>query len=215
LAASATWQSKEARVARSLGSGRLGLARWLFILAAVLLLAAGCPGNVKRKWSEEVALDDGRIITIDRFVMFKQTNSFAGDAYNSTDLASRLGFQGELETLPIWSDVLVPILLYHDAGRQQWVIVATTSNCETWNGRGSPFPMYWEYRVSGGKWMQTKLSEASIGRKTNLFFSYEPKLPAREISVSLKEIELKQHPFAKEYLTVVGDIKEICGRRPP
>ena len=123
-------------------------------------------------------------------------------------------FQGELKALPTWSAVLVPILLYHDAGAQQWVIVATTSNCETWRRNGSPFPLYWEFQISNGRWVQTKLSEASIGRKTNLFFSYEPKLPARQISLQLKEQELKDNNFAREYLTIVGTRNAICGRRP-
>lgn len=186
---------------------------WALLLVVGLLPIAGCSGNVERKWSEEVELDDGKVIVIDRFAMFKESNSLAGDAYNATDLTSRLGFQGELEALPVWSDVLVPILLYHDVGSQQWVIVATTSNCDTWYQNGGPVPPYWEYRISDGKWLKTSLSETSIGRKTNLFFSYVPDLPARKLSREMKNDVLKQNDFEKKYLSIVGDLKRDCMKR--
>jgi hypothetical protein len=179
-----------------------------------LLPLSGCAGEVERRWSEEVELDGGKSIVIDRYVKFSQSNSLAGDAYSSTDFESKLVFKDELTALPSWDIALVPIVLDQDPETHEWVIVATTSNCDTWYEKGGPVPPYWEYRLSGDRWIpQKKLSEASIGRKTNRFFNYEPDLPARRLSRQLKAEILRKNDFAKKYLSVVGDMKRTCMKR--
>jgi hypothetical protein len=175
--------------------------------------AGGCSGAVERSWSEDVALDDGRVIVIDRYVKFTQSNAFGGGAYSSTDLESSLSFRDELSSLPAWSVPLVPTVLYQDSSSGEWVIVATTGNCDTWFEGGSPVPPYWEYRLKNGKWSQSRLSTSSIGRSTNLFFDYEPSSPARRISVDIKSHWLSTHDFAKDYLKVGADIKVNCMQR--
>ena len=156
----------------------------LFLSSALSLLPTiGCtPGKVTREWSEEVALDDGRIITIDRYVAFRESNSWAGDAYNATEIRSTISFRGELSKLPDWDVPLIPILLYKDASSDDWVVIATTSSCEIWSARGRPEPPYWEYRANPGGWRPASLSTGAFGRKSNLFFTYEDKLPEKKIT---------------------------------
>jgi hypothetical protein len=186
----------------------------LGILLHCLLPLSGCAGAVDRNWSEEVGLDGGKVITIDRHVKFRESNSFAGDAYNSTDIESRLSFTGEHSSLPAWRVALVPVLLYRDKTADEWVIVATTSNCDTWYQKGGPVPPYWEYRLTGGQWQESKLSEASLGRKTNLFFNYEPKLPARTLTRQVKDEVIKRNAFAELFLSVTSDSRFNCGYAP-
>jgi hypothetical protein len=182
-------------------------------LFLALLPMSGCAGEFERRWTEEVELDDGKVIEVSRYVKFTESNSISGDAYSSTGLESTLNFKGEFSELPTWSVPLVPILLYRDMTKSEWVIVATTSNCDTWYDHGSPVPPYWEYRLKNGKWSESKLSMSSIGRATNLFFDFEPSLPARRMSVDIKNRWLSAHDFAKDYLKIEADIKVNCMQR--
>jgi hypothetical protein len=187
------------------------------VLGALLLCLLplnGCAGEVDRSWSEEVALDGGKVITIDRHVKFRESNSFAGDAHNSTDIESTLSFTGDLYSLPAWKVALVPVLLYSNETTHEWVIVATTSNCDTWYQKGGPVPPYWEYRLTGGQWQESRLSEASLGRKTNLFFNYEPQLPTPTLTRPIKDKVIKSNAFAEKYLSIVAELKSKCGYAP-
>jgi len=181
------------------------------VLVAIAMIPVGaCSGTVERHWSEEVSLDDGTVIVIDRYVKFRETNSLAGDAYGSTDLKSTLAFVGDLSKLPSWDVPLFPLVLYRDERSGEWVVVATSSNCEVWEERGSPKPPYWEYRLKSDKWVQSSLSEMSLDRKTNLFFNYEPNLPAGKLSLDLKDQIIKHNDFAKDYLSIRRDAKTNC-----
>ena len=180
-------------------------------LAAILSTTAACSGVVERKWSEEVELDDGTVIVIERQVKFRESNSLAGDAYSTTQLEGTLGFTGENSSLPAWDVPLTPILLFRDQSLNEWVIVATTSNCDTWYEQGKPVPPYWEYRLRADNWLPSKLSDSSMGRKTNLFFDFEPALPAKKLSLEAKRRVLASKDFAKKYLSVIADLKSRCG----
>jgi hypothetical protein len=180
------------------------------LVALATIPALGCSGEVERRWSEDVALDDGKVIVVDRHVRFRESNSLAGDAYSSALLAATLSVPGTKPELPAWKDSLVPIVLYRDSSSGEWVAVATTSNCETWNERGRPAPPYWEYRFRNNQWISSTLSEASLGRKSNLFFDFEPGLPNRKISLEVKEQTLARHNFGKKYLRVDPEIRSNC-----
>jgi hypothetical protein len=179
------------------------------LTAMVLAALEGCSGIADRGWSEEVDLDDGQLLVIDRYVKFQSSHSIAGDAHSSTDLESTLAFPKSLG-LATWSAPLVPILLYRDPAANEWVIVATTSNCDTWYLEGKPEPPYWEFRHQSGKWLRSRVSGASIGRKTNLFFDFRPSLPARKISRELKAYVLGSKDYAKKYLSVDATVTTNC-----
>jgi hypothetical protein len=185
-------------------------ALYTMLLLLGLIPVGGCSGVAERSWTEDVALDDGRVIVIDRYVKLKQSNALGGGAYSSTDLESKLTFRDEMSALPAWSVPLVPIVLFHDQPAGEWVIVATTGNCDTWYEHGKPLPPYWEYRLRNGKWLESKLSKASIGRKSNLFFDYESKVPAKRLTQEIKHHVIATNDFAKDYLGVNADIKMNC-----
>lgn len=197
-----------------MNSQRQPYVRVLFgALFLALLPVSGCTGEVERRWTEDVELDGGKVIEVDRHVKFTESNSISGDAYSSTNLESALTFKGELSELPAWSVPLVPILLYRDMTKSEWVIVAVTSSCDVWADRGSPVPPYWEFRLISGRWAESPLSQASIGRRTNLFFDYEPDLPTHKISVAIKKQVVQRNDFGNKYLSIVGDMKRPCTPR--
>jgi hypothetical protein len=176
-----------------------------------LAVVAGCgffdSGN--RTWSEEVQLDDGRVITIDRHVEFDASNALGGGAYSATESKSTLSFQGDLAALPAWDVPLMPLVLYQDAETMEWAIVATTTTCLVWSSRGKPVPPYWEFRLRGVVWEQVALSPTSFGRNTNLLFEYTQKLSARQFTVPAKA-DLVPLEAARKYVVVLRDATTNC-----
>jgi len=191
------------------------LKRVLFLATLVLLATLGAcewlTGRAVREWSEEVALRDGRTITIQRHVEFDYSNSLAGDAYSSKERKSTLAFRGDLATLPLWDFPLVPLVLYEDPDSSEWVIVATTDNCEVWDVRGRPQPPYWEFRLKGSQWTEVMITDASFGQATNLFIGYQSGLPAKKITVGLTEAYVRRTLVADIYRSIRSDGRSGCG----
>jgi hypothetical protein len=181
-------------------------------VAIAIVLVIGCSGEVERRWSEEVALDDGETIVVERYVRFRESNSLAGDAYSSNLLAATLTAPEAKPKMQTWDVPLVPLVLYRDASSYEWVVVATTHSCDDWAKRGSPTPPYWEFRFVDGGWVQVPLSSASIGRKTNLFFDYEPSLPARHLTNETKVAINSRGGFGRDYLSVLAEGRSGCNR---
>jgi hypothetical protein len=175
----------------------------LFLIAVTVGLG-GCEfyGDKERTWTEDVVLDDGTQVTIERHVKFTDHNSLAQDSYGAIETEATLQFQGHFSALPTWSDALIPLVLYRSHAAGEWVIVAKTSACEIWRNRGKPIPPYWEYRIKDGKWQMTALSAESIGRKTNLFFNYHAGLPSKHMTIDDKRRDRASHNTWKPYLQV-------------
>jgi hypothetical protein len=160
-----------------------GTARAAAVVAA--MMASGCDTGV-RTWSEEVALDDGSVITIDRHVEQLMSSSIGGGAFSGVETKAMLSFRGDLAALPQWDLPLMPLLLYRDTEASEWVLVATSTTCEIWYRRGMPEGHYWEFRQRGTDWVEVPLSETSFERRTNLLFEYTEPLPARYITLAMK-----------------------------
>jgi hypothetical protein len=157
-------------------------------VVVIVILSAACDflSSGDRTWSEEVALDDGTVITIDRHVEQRMSSAIGGSAFSATETTSTLAFRGDLAALPQWNVPLMPLLLYRDSESAEWVIVATSTTCEVWYRRGMPEGHYWEFRLRGTEWIEVPLSETSFGRRTNLLFEYAEPLPAKHITLSTK-----------------------------
>lgn len=88
-------------------------------LALLVLLqsVAGCGfyGDKERTWTEDVLLDDGTQLQIQRHVKFTDHNSLAQDSYGAVESEATLQVLDKYSTLPVWSDALIPLLLYRDS----------------------------------------------------------------------------------------------------
>lgn len=103
------------------------------------------------------------------------------------------------------------LLLYRDQTRGgQWVIVATTTSCYVWNLRGEPPSLYWEYRLGPQGWQEVMLSPTSIGRKTNLLFSYQQRLGTRHITVADRQTRESDTRIDKHFLAIQGTQQVDC-----
>jgi len=194
---------------KTLGMVTLLVSAWL----------AGCNqyGDKQRAWTEDVILDDGTALVIERSVHFTDHNSLAQDSYGADEKDATLKFTGAQATLPAWSAPLIPMVLYRAAQTNDWVIVATTSSCELWYERGAPIPPYWEFRIVQGKWREIALTPQSIGQKTNLFLSYHPGLPAKHVTMQVKRQYWSDERTARKYQQVLSADETLpyCGYWSP
>jgi hypothetical protein len=193
---------------RARGVGRL-------VPIALVVVAAGCEqltGHAVRDWSEDVALDDGRTVLIERHVEFDSSNSLAGDAYSSREAKSRITFRGDLGNLPPWEVPLIALVLYQDAATSEWVVVATTSNCDTWRAWHEPQPKYWAFRLRGSAWVESPVSESSFGRSTNLFIGYEPRLSTSHITIATTKRYIANPAVVETYKSIRADGRSKCAR---
>lgn len=189
---------------------------WLAYVVAVapvpaLYLAAFLlSGPITRKWTEDVLLDDGSIIQVERTVKFNETNSVSGDAYNAVETDATISFTGEFSKLPPWRAPLMALVMYRDKETKEWVIVATTTSCYVWNMRNEPEPMYWEFRLNSGGWMETPLSDVSIGRPANLLHRYQSTLKTKHITIADRRRIEDDPEMGKEFRTILADDKVNC-----
>jgi len=183
---------------------------------AILALSAACErltGHAVRDWSQDVALDDGRTIVIDRHVEFDSSNSMAGDAYSVRETRSTISFRGDLATLPKWDFDLRPLVLYQDSVTSEWVVVATTTNCDTWRAWYEPPLAYWEFRLSGPAWSERyPLFEASFGRLTNLFTGYESGVPSKHVTTALTRQYTDHAGIDRDYRSIRQDAGTNCSK---
>ena len=181
------------------------------VAVAMTIVGVGCDllSGSDRTWSEEVALDDGSVITIDRHVEQLMSHSLGGGAFSATETASTLTFRGDLAAIPRWDLPLMPLLLYLDPESAEWVIVATTTTCDVWYARGMPEPFYWEFRFRGTEWVEVPLAETSYGRKTNLLFEYTEPLPAKHITLATKT-QLQSRNQSQRFRVVERGVARLC-----
>jgi hypothetical protein len=145
---------------------------WASTLALVGLWGCAASDREERHWTEDVQLEDGSIVQIERYVAFDATNAMGGGAYNAVESKATLKFKGELESLPPWDFPRIALVLYRSKETGNWVVVSTSSSCEVWDREGKPRPPYWQHELIDGQWKKTFVSTESIGKKNNLFYSY-------------------------------------------
>lgn len=145
-----------------------------FVCFASLLLMCGCGASSKqeRHWTEEVLLDDGSTVQIERYVAFNATNAMGGGAGNAVESKSTLQFTGKHASLPAWDFPRIALVLYRSKETGNWVVVSTSSSCQVWRREGKPRPPYWQHEILDEQWGEVPVSDESIGKKTNLFYSY-------------------------------------------
>lgn len=177
------------------------------LVSALLLLAValvGCESEklTRRAWTEDVSIDD-RAIVIERTAVLRETNALGGSAYNAVETSATLRFADQPAAPPTWDYPLIPLLLYRDTSGE-WVIVATTTSCDTWRSRGKPPSLYWEFRSSGGPWTEVPLSPASIGRRTNLLFDIVEN-KSKHVTVGDKELLRSEPTIDPRLLLIAGE----------
>jgi hypothetical protein len=194
----------------------------LHLFGALLLFAAmhGCssgpPEPETRTWTEDVLLEDGSTLLVKRTATFEVFRSWSGDASNAVEIEATLAFTGKLAQLPTWRQPLMALVLYHDHGPDDWVVVASSLDCEVWWARGKPKPPYWEFRLRADGWHETPLSPASMGRPANLFHRYQGERKFDHITPAVRARLERPETMVRSYREVWGDVDQpVCGEGNP
>lgn len=155
------------------------------ICAAALLLpllAAGCFGRDDSiKWTEDVRLPDGRVVTLTRYQEFKGPHELgrtptASDywfEFKHPDGGETVRWQSnrDLATLALMLDGKVPVLLV----KPQFGSSMERFNC--------PNPPYMLYRYESGAWVMAPIAQVPVKRlRVNMTFS--PKDSRQQIAAS-------------------------------
>ena len=170
----------------ALRSARASLAMFGALIAIALTACTGADRE-ERRWTEDVLLDDGTVVQVERHVIFDETNALGGGVYNAVERKATLRFTGELAALPAWDHPRMALVLYRDKNSRNWKIVAASTSCRVWRSDGEPRPPYWEYELLAGQWQRVPLSEESIGRSPNLFYRYESREFGPRVSQQTKQ----------------------------
>ena len=142
---------------------------WLMGLA----VAAGGLWLVVRdpsmNWREEVQLQSGEVIVIQRTAKFSE-NWIAGGGGGSFNRGMTIEFDSpdKPDNPVIWSGLYVPMILDRDPDTNEWMIIATFYHCDSWYDIGRPALPYTAYRYRGGKWLQQSMEPKWIGRTANV-----------------------------------------------
>lgn len=186
------------------------LARIISLACLLSACGGGPPQPEMREWTEDVLLSPGRTIQVKRTVAFDESNSLSGDAYNAVEREATIAFTGELAYLPVWRQPLMALVLYQDSSNEEWVIVATSTSCEVWRARGKPEPLYWEFRLVSGSWMETALSPESVGKPANLLHRYRRESDDPYITVEDRRRLEAGSQMNRRFRSVVKDEKVSC-----
>lgn len=159
----------------------MNISKWIRLmkyttLVLCLALFAGCDGSGKDKssWEEEVQLENGQVIWIQRIVeSVTHSAEWSGGGGGRVDYLQNTIIIPQDNPVapapPVWTAKTdVPMLLDYDEEKQTWFIVTTFFMCGDWVNWGKPVLPYRQYEVRNGKWVLVPLDEKLIGRQANL-----------------------------------------------
>jgi hypothetical protein len=175
------------------------------LIVTATLIGCAASDREERQWTEDVRLEDGGTVQIERFVAFDETNALGGGAYNAVESKATLKFRGELASLPMWDFPRMALVLYRSSETRNWRLVTASTSCEVWRRDGKPRPPYWEYELIEGQWQEVPLSEESIGKRTNLFYRYWADNFGRHVTPKVTEERQSDTRIADFYRSIAAD----------
>jgi hypothetical protein len=186
-----------------------GLLSAILILVGITFLGCSSSNREERRWTEEVQLEDGSTVHIERYVAFDATNAMGGGAYNAVETKATLKFTGELASLPAWDFPRAALVLYRSIKTGNWVVVSMSSSCQVWRREGKPKPPYWQSELVEGQWKQVPVSPKSIGKKTNLFYSYWENDFPRHVTSQITNSRQSDPAIVEKYRHVAQQPKDF------
>ena len=172
----------------------------LFLFVSLSLLITACSKHVSKKWQEEVALGDGRVIWINRTTSYmKHPKALIGERRGLTKLELTIDIPANpvAPAPPQWKFDAIPILLDYDQANKTWFIIAAPLYCDSWVKAGKPQFRNWQYEVENGQWVVKPLNKKLVGRDANLLSGTTNDNVVLD-KVTIKEIE-KYNRFKEGY----------------
>ena len=182
--------------------------------AALSLLVAAC-GDSTYAWREQVLLQEGQQVLVERTARFRE-NWVAGGGGGSFNKGMTLRVIHGPMPMPqsTWDERFVPIVLERDLGNGEWVVIATFFHCDSWYELGRPSLPYVEFRHREGGWTRQALNPQWIGHPANVLAvdpSEKQAMSGREtLTVERKRTIVETSTMAPEYRRVVDHWSTGC-----
>ena len=165
-------------------------------------------GNFSTEWREEVLLDNGTIMLVERTAGGSKLGEIGGPGgWESEEMSVQIISDNIPNPPPIWRTRYVPMLMDYDEKQKEWFIVATFYTCQGWESLGKPKLPYVEYRARNGIWITVPLSPELIGRKANL----EPSISSGGMPELVKlDDKTPDSRTGKKFLSVLAEWHTNC-----
>ncbi|MBA3058072.1 hypothetical protein [Rhodoferax sp.] len=180
-------------------------------MAFLLLLGlTGC-GPKLSTWKEEVQLQSGAVLTVQRTISFMAYQPAGGGGGSNTPESSLLILAPASADNPtMWTHPpLLPMVFDRDPDTGEWFIVATFYMCQAWYELGRPKLPYAEFRYRNGQWVQQPLSEKFIGRETNMLIPDQADVD-RDHTLASKRKLMSEPTISERHLRVVPKWSSAC-----
>jgi hypothetical protein len=170
------------------------------LVLALTTSLAGCgpdiPSEAEFRYDETVQLAAGDTVRIRRHVKFLQPGIGGGmkELRAKAFKFSTLQILPESPEVPVWSAPLVPIVLDRDPENGEWVLIASTDNCDVAWDNGNPVPMYWGFRLRAGEWFRAPIPEVFFNRTANLFADFRVYESEAELLANFTQRKAEQIP---------------------
>lgn len=145
------------------------LVDWLLIVPAAGLGLWLIFQDPHLKWDEEVQLQSGEVIVIQRTAKFSESGMADGRG-KSPSQAMTIQFKSPKrpDTPATWSGSHAPMIIDRDPDTHEWFIIASTYSCDYKVDTEQPASLYMAYRYREGKWLQQSMNPKWAVRDTNL-----------------------------------------------
>lgn len=172
----------------------------LFSLYLFYLLLKSCTNqDIDNHWVEQVRLDDGTVISIDREASYTYLPKvLLAESSGLTNIKLSINIPTTIfaSAPPTWEFNAIPLLLDYDKQKNTWFIVATGMYCNSWESAGYPPYRQWQYELKDNKWIVVPLDQKLLGRTTNIyldFMGYDNELP-KLVTLDYKDQYFKTIP---------------------
>ena len=166
---------------------------WLLAISVAAMLAS-C-GDVDIKWQEEVRMEDGEMLLVDRTAKGKMSKGELSSpwGWRKTEMSVEVHkLPPNWMPPPVWhiSKEYEPLLLSYQPQEHTWNIVVILRDCDDWKRLGLPALPYLQYQSkNGGPWQVIPLEQRLIGREANFLLSPSYKgEPLRELTKWLQGV---------------------------
>lgn len=180
------------------------------VRASLLFIAVSLAACGRIEWKEEVKLQNGETIVVERTAKTKAFGEVGGPGgWENEGMTLRIVHPQRPDNPPQWEGRFVPLLLDRDAASGQWFLVATFFSCQSWYDLGRPALPYTEYRLRDGRWVQGPLSADLIGRGANMFTSISS-TGQSDVTLAGKEADLRDPRIGDKYRRIIPSWKTTC-----
>lgn len=140
-----------------------------YLSAVVCVAIVACTPTEQGTWREEVALGEGRTITVQRTALWEEVQQWGqATQYATRSIELRLPRQSGQSPPPWRGKGEFLVLLDFDDARKEFVLVTLVGSCSEYIKAGRPRPPHIEYRLRAGEWVAVPLEQEWIGRDANM-----------------------------------------------